>query len=446
VLVALVAAGSAYAAHRVLIGDKPPPYAPVFLGPMTLAPHDVPSDSTAIHGPELPYVVKSGEIRPGDTFSGAAERVGIPAALVDRIASRMKPVLAFSKVMPGDVFEAQFDLSGGLLRFEYQVSPVEVYVLEHGEDGEFDAFKEEFEEEMKVVWVTGTIESSLYETVIAINEDPELAMKIANEVFAWDIDFYSEAQKGDVFKVAVEKYVSGDYLIRYGRILAAEYAGGIGKKQSFFWRDPLGNAGYYNAQGVATRRVFLRSPLKYAHVTSRFGKRFHPILKRFKPHHGVDYGASTGTPVWAVADGAVASAGWNGGLGYAVKVKHSGGYTSLYGHLSKIAGGVRAGARVRQGQVVGAVGSTGLSTGPHLHFALLLDGSYVNPLRRVAPPTEPIPAKHLAAFKEAIRPWVEELEKVPAPAPTAPSFFFPPAEANAGGGLGLFSLAHDGER
>lgn len=446
-MVALVAAGAAYGAHRVLVGDKPPPYAPIFRGPTTLGPHDVLSDSTAMHGPDLPYVSKTGVIRPGDTFSGAAQRAGLPGTLVEHVAAQMKGVVSFSKVMPGDVFEAQLDLSGELRRFEYQVSPVEVYVLEKDGDGAFEAFKEEFEEEMKVVWVTGTIESSLYETVIAVNEDAELAMKIANEVFAWDIDFYSEAQRGDVFRVAVEKHVSGDYLIRYGRILAAEYAGGIGKKQSFFWRDPSGNSGYYNAHGVATRRVFLRSPLKYAHVTSRFGKRFHPILKRFKPHHGVDYGASTGTPVWAVADGAVVSAGWNGGLGNAVKVVHSGGYTSIYGHLSRVSGGVRAGTRVRQGQVVGAVGSTGLSTGPHLHFSLLHDGSYVNPLKRVAPPTEPIAARHMPAFKEAIRPWVAELEKAPPPsAPPLPSFPFPPAEASTGAGFNLFSLAQDGER
>ena len=443
VALAAAAAGS-YALHGILVGVKPPSYTPVFRGPTTLMPWDTVGEAGAANGPELPYIVKTGEIRPGDTFGGVMQTLGLSVVVVEKLASIMKGVFSFNKCRPGDAFEVRLDGNGDLLRFEYQVTPVEVYIAELGDDGRFEAYREEFEEEMKVVWVTGRIESSLYETVVAIREDPELAMKIANEVFAWDIDFYTEAQKGDVFKVAVEKHYSGDYFIRYGRILAAEYAGGVGRKQSFWFRDPSGKDGYYNAQGVATKRVFLRSPLKYAHVTSKFGTRFHPILHTFKQHHGVDYGAAIGTPVWAVADGSVVTAGVQGGLGKAVTVRHAGGYTSIYGHLSKIAG-IHAGGRVHQGQVIGNVGSTGLSTGPHLHFGLLQNGSYINPVKRVAPPTEPIPARYLAAFKEAIRPWVERLGKVETPdAPVAPAPAVTPAAGTGGFNLWLGASSADG--
>ena len=421
-------------AYRVAVGVKPPPYVPIYRGPSTLQPYDIVADVNAFHGPELPYTQKRGEIRPGDTFGGVMQELGLNALFVERLSAMMKGVFSFNKCRPGDVFEVRLDEKNEIMRFEYQVSPVEVYVAERGDDGRFEAYKEEFEEEMKVVWVTGRIESSLYDAVVSIREDPELAVKIANEVFAWDIDFYTEAQRGDVFKVAVEKHYSGDYFVKYGRILAAEYAGGVGRKQSFWWKDPAGNDGYYNAQGVATKRVFLRSPLKYAHVTSGFGTRFHPILHTFKQHHGVDYGAPIGTPVWAVADGTVVAAGAQGGLGNAVKLTHAGGYTSVYGHLSKIGGGLHAGGRVHQGQVIGNVGSTGLSTGPHLHFGLTQRGSFINPLKRVAPPTEPVAPRYMASFKQAAAPWVDRLEKVETPAgPTAPAPVAPPVVENAGG-------------
>ena len=395
-----------------LSGGGSRPIRPFYRGPSTLTPNDTISIISSMHGPELPYIEKRGEIRAGDTFGASLGRLGFSPAFMEDVQTLISGVFSFNRCRPGDFFTVRTDPQGNLLKFAYQASPIDVYVVERTDDGKFEAYKEEFEEEMRLETVVGRIDSSLYEAVTAMGEDPELAMKIANEVFAWDIDFYTEAQKGDVFKLVVEKYYSGNYFIKYGRIMAAEYAGEIGKKQAFSWRDPTGQYGYYNALGVATRRVFLRSPLKYAHVTSRFGMRFHPILGTHKMHRGVDYGAAMGTPVWAVADGVCESAGWNGGLGNAVKIRHSSGYESVYGHMSRITQGLRAGGRVRQGTVIGNVGSTGLSTGPHLHFSLLQGGKFINPLKKVAPPTEPIPAAYLAAFKEAIKPWIVRLAEI----------------------------------
>jgi len=385
---------------------------PVFRGPDTLSKGDVLFDGLEMNGPESPYNFKAGEIFRNDTFVDAMRRAGFDAAFTEDVSWKMKGVLNSGRCMPGDTFEVKTDKAGKLLRFEYRSSPVEVYVYEQGPDGRFVAYKEEFEEEKKIEWVTGKIDNSLYEAVIAAGEDPGLSMMIANEVFAWDIDFYTEAQKGDTFKIAVEKYVSGDYFIKYGRILAAEYSGNIGTKQAFYWVDPKGKGEYYNGQGIATRRVFLRSPLKYAYVTSSFGMRFHPILQKKRMHTGVDYGAAIGTPVWAIADGVVINSGYRGGLGNAVTIKHRGGYVSTYGHMSKISPKARTGKQVRQSTVIGNVGSTGLSTGPHLHFSLALNGKFINPRKKVAPPVEPIAAQYLASFKEGIKPWIEKLADV----------------------------------
>jgi murein DD-endopeptidase MepM/ murein hydrolase activator NlpD len=432
----VVVVASVVTAAVFLTRDKPGPITPKYRGPTTLTEHDTLYFTVEPHGPELPYDVKNGEILKNDTFGASMARLGYDPVFVETLSDLLRGTFSFSKCRPGDTYEVMTEKDGTLLKFAYQASPVDVYVVERAEGGRYDAYREEFQEEMRVEWVTGRIDNSLYEAVIAAGEDPSLAMQMANEVFAWDIDFYTEAQKGDFFKVAVEKYYSGDYLIRYGRIMAAEYNGQVGKKQVFFWKDPTGKDGYYSALGVAARRVFLRSPLKYAHVSSSFGRRFHPILRRAKMHNGVDYAAAIGTPVWCVCDGTVMASGYRGGLGNAVTIKHTGGYVSTYGHLSRITAGVRSGAHVKQGTVIGNVGSTGMSTGPHLHFALQQNGKFINPQKKVAPPTEPIPARFMAAFKDSIKSWVSKLDdvKVPeirvAPAVTGPES---PARAGEGG-------------
>ena len=211
-------------------------------------------------------------------------------------------------------------------------------------------------------------------------------------MLAWDVDFYQDVRGGDSLKLVVERFEADGRFWKHGEILAAEYEGKVaGRKRLFRYTDPGGDTGYYDDAGTSARRGFLKAPVPYVNLTSRFGSRRHPLLGYVRAHQGVDYGAPEGTPVWAVGDGVVTLAGWNGGCGLMVQVRHRNGFDSVYCHLSRV--NVAAGARVAQRQVVGRVGSTGLSTGPHLHYAIRQGGAYVNPLRLQFPRGEPVKAE-----------------------------------------------------
>lgn len=362
-------------------------------------------------GPISDYIEYSGRVKAGETLSVVLLRAGIEYRLAEQILLGLKGVMDFRKCKPGDEFIISVSRNtGDLISFEYSSSPLDTYVMERDGDGRFIAYKEEYEIEKRVEFIRGRIQNSLYETMERIGEDPELSIIMANEVFAWDIDFYTEVMPDDEFGVVVEKYYSGDYFVKYGKILAATYNGkSTGKKEAFYFA--VGKRGsYYNSKGVASRRVFLRSPLKYGKISSGFGKRFHPIYKKIKMHHGVDYAAPLGTPVWAVADGVVSYASTRGGYGKLVILKHRGGLETRYGHLSRFAAGIKVGTPVEQGRVIGYVGSTGVSTGPHLHFEMRLNGKVINPLKKVSPPVEPLDRKYLREFEQIVAKYKRYLE------------------------------------
>jgi murein DD-endopeptidase MepM/ murein hydrolase activator NlpD len=231
---------------------------------------------------------------------------------------------------------------------------------------------------------------------------------LAADVLAWDVDFYQDVRAGDRMRIVVEKVFADGKLLRYGEVLAAEYQGGAtGRKRLFRYTDPDGQTSYYDDDGSSARRGFLKSPLKYAHVTSKFGNRVHPVLGYTRAHEGVDYGAPVGTPVWAVGDGTVRTAGWKGGCGKAVELRHRNGFETVYCHLSAIA--VSAGKPVSQKQIIGYVGQTGLATGPHLHYAVKRGGGFVNPLQLKIPRDAPVPAKWMDDFHAKVAPLQHEL-------------------------------------
>jgi murein DD-endopeptidase MepM/ murein hydrolase activator NlpD len=222
---------------------------------------------------------------------------------------------------------------------------------------------------------TLVIENTLWDAFIKENLPLDVFVRVV-DIFAWDIDFSSETQKGDTLKILYSPS---------GIVYYAEYVGKVvGRKTAVRFMGE-----YYDENGKNLRKEFLRSPLKIYTITSGFGVRFHPILKVYRPHHGVDYGAPYGSPVYAVAEGVVKRAGWMGGYGKAVIIRHSNGFETLYGHLSSIL--VKVGDRVEQGRMIGRVGSTGLSTGPHLHFEVRKDGKLVNPLKLKFEPSKPLP-------------------------------------------------------
>jgi murein DD-endopeptidase MepM/ murein hydrolase activator NlpD len=260
----------------------------------------------------------------------------------------------------------------------------------------------------EVARVGVTIQSSLYESLQKGGEDPNLAV-LAADVLAWDVDFYQDVRTGDRMKMVVEKVFADGKLVRYGEVLAAEYDGAAtGRKRLFRYTDPDGQTSYFDDDGASARRGFLKSPLKYAHITSKFGNRRHPVLGYNRAHEGIDYGAPTGTPVWAVGDGTVRQAGWNGGCGKMVAVRHRNGLETVYCHLSSVA--VSAGKPVGQKQIIGYVGATGLATGPHLHYAVRRGGAFINPLQLKIPRDAPVPPRWLEDFRAKISPLRDRLD------------------------------------
>jgi murein DD-endopeptidase MepM/ murein hydrolase activator NlpD len=246
--------------------------------------------------------------------------------------------------------------------------------------------------------VSGTVETSLWEAFLDLNEDPQIALKLA-DVLGWEIDFVTDTRQGDTFTIIVEEWFCEGMHMGIGDVYAAKYTNKGEEYRAFRYQYSDGNVGYFNYDGKSVKRVFLKSPLNYRRISSYFtSRRFHPILKVYRPHYGVDYAAPSGTPVVSIGDGAVTYAGWNGGMGNYVEVRHNGIYSSCYGHLSRYGKGVKKGRRVAQGQVIGYVGTTGLSTGPHLDFRIKKHGSYVNPLRMDFPRTDPVPDAEFEEF------------------------------------------------
>jgi murein DD-endopeptidase MepM/ murein hydrolase activator NlpD len=376
-------------------------------------PKFVPLTEASPLGPEKDF---EGEpqidaIREGDSLSSAASRVAMSRAEVDEVVRALKGVYDFRSARPGHRFDLVRDLTGRLTWFRYMAGPRAIYHAWRDLDGTLKGLSEQVIILTQAVFVTGEIDQSLYVAMEAAGEYPWLTMLLV-DLFAWDIDFYTETQKGDRFKLIVEKeFVAGEF-IGYGRILGAEYAMANGRtNRAFFYLSPDGKtSGYYSPEGTSVRKAFLKSPIQFASITSKFGLRMHPILQYVRAHKGVDYGAPQGTAIWAVADGVVSHSSWSGGYGNLVAIRHSNGFESRYAHLSRFGQNVRAGRRVSQKQIIGYVGKTGLATGAHLHFEVLQHGKFVNPLRIAVPPSPPIPSAEMATFRETIAPVLGALE------------------------------------
>ncbi len=343
----------------------------------------------------------------GRTLLEALLSHGIGQELGGRIISALRPLVNFRRLKPEDSLEFHHDSSGGLARVVYQQGPVDV--VEAWRDGDaWTAARREVPVERRVVPVAGTLTGSLFESLEALGERAQLVLDFA-EIFAWDFDFASDSQPGDRFRMLVEKVFSGDQFVKYGRILVAEYESEGTVHTGIYFQDREGG-GYFTPAGESLRRAFLKSPLEFTRISSGYSRgRRHPILGGVRPHLAIDYAAPQGTPIWAVADGTVEFAGWHGGNGYTVTLRHRANFKTMYNHLSRFARGIRPGAPVTQRQVIGYVGSTGLSTGPHLDYRILKDGRFVNPLKQTFLPGKPIPASARAVFLEARDALLEEL-------------------------------------
>lgn len=286
-----------------------------------------------------------------------------------------------------------------LVELEISCSRVERSRASLDADGQWVGAKEEVPIVTTEEIVSGTIESSLWGALTAQGESVALVTQLV-DIFSWDIDFYSEIHKGDNFKVLVEKQFAGDDFVGYGDVLGAEFSA-AGETYRAFYNDAEERSGYFDETGNSMEKMLLKSPLKYAaNITSRFGRRRHPVLGYTRMHKGVDYGVPTGTPIWSVGEGRIVRAGLNGGYGKFVEIKHANGWVSRYAHLSRI--DVKRGQKVKQKDIIGAVGSTGMSTGPHLHYELLREGTHVNPQSQKFKRGKPLSGAALQRYLDSV--------------------------------------------
>ncbi|GMU63364.1 MAG: hypothetical protein AMXMBFR34_51270 [Myxococcaceae bacterium] len=356
-------------------------------------------------------VIKNRRIEKNQTVAKALYDAGLDDVTVNAVHGALKAAeFDFRKARPGD--QLRFVLRGGQLDvLDYRRSLLTEWQVRR--DGEkYVGKKREFEREQRVEVVELNVESSVWDAAIAAGEKPDIAVTLS-DVFAWDIDFYRDVQKGDRMRAVIEKTFHKGRLLDYGNVLAAEYVGSsVGTRRSFHYRMPDGTESYFMQDGSSARKTFLKSPLKYAHVTSRFGGRHHPILNYYSNHNGVDYHAPVGTPVWAVADGTVTRAGYETGGGNTVCVKHVMSFETCYLHLSKIS--VKVGQKVSQKAVIAESGNTGkLTTGPHLHFGMKRGGGWVNPLNQNFPRADPLPKALLPDFQAQIADALTKLDASP---------------------------------
>jgi murein DD-endopeptidase MepM/ murein hydrolase activator NlpD len=350
-----------------------------------------------------------------DTLGALLARAGVGGESARAVVSALAPVADPRRLRPLDRVSLRL-VAGQVARLALSRdrddgAPETVLVTPDGNGG-FQVTTATPDVSVEVARLSGTVRGSLYESLVSRGEQPALINAFV-EVFDSQVDFYREVQNGDTFKALVEKRYVGGRFIGYGRVLAAEYRQAARTIRGFHHQARDGSSGHFDEGGRSLLTAFLKTPMEFTRITSRYGMRLHPVLKEHKHHNGVDYGAPKGTPVWTVADGRVTVASYQGACGNQVLVQHGNGVVTGYCHLSRFGAGIRVGARVTQKQVVGYVGNTGRSTGPHLHFLVTRDGHHVNPSKLESPRKAALHGEERERFRAAARGLAAELDAVP---------------------------------
>ena len=346
-----------------------------------------------------PYDVQRDTVRPNQNLSGILQNAGVPYGKIQKAVEQCDGVFDVRKIRAGNPYSLIGNPCSpdGVQYFVYERSPSDFVVFDLGE--RVRVFQGRKPITVRTRAFSGVIRSSLWNAFSESNIDFDLAMELA-EIYAWTLDFF-HFQKGDRFRFIVEERHVDGHVVGYGRILAARIHHRDRPFYAFYFEEtPGGKGDYYDENGQSLRKAFLKAPLKYVRISSGYSpRRLHPILNEYKPHRGIDYAAPTGTPVLAVGDGRVEKVGYGRGRGRYIQIRHNQQYMTQYLHLSDVADGIEVGARVRQGDVIGAVGSTGLATGPHLDFRFWDNGKAVNFLEQDLPAADPIDPEALARFE-----------------------------------------------
>lgn len=341
------------------------------------------------------FNVVTGKIKMNSFISDLLLQYGVSMQKIDQVLSNSRTIFDVRKVQPGSNYAVYCDKDSMkakylLLEHDRYTS----YVFSFNDSLNITPFKKTVTTEIR--YASGTINSSLWDAMMDGGMPASLAVGLG-EIFQWSVDFFG-LQKGDHFKVIYEEKMIDDKAVGTGKILTAQFtSSGVTYTAIPFVQD--GTESYFDENGKSLRKAFLKAPLKFQRISSRYStSRLHPILKIRRPHLGVDYAAPIGTEVHTIGDGKVISVTFSGGEGRMVKIKHNSTYTTAYMHLSRFGQGITPGATVRQGQIIGYVGSSGLSTGPHLDFRFYQNGSAIDPLKVIAPPSDPVAEKNLADF------------------------------------------------
>lgn len=341
-------------------------------------------------------------IQPGDTLTSLLARADISQQTALNI-SRLKQGRKLRVLVPGRNMRIQVsdDSTPRLLGLDYPLNSEKVLSLRLDDDEKYSILIHQPQFEHRIRFSTGVVESSLYEAALDANLTDNLTMQLA-EIFGWDIDFALDIRQGDSFSVLYdEQYLRGEK-VGDGVILAAEFSNRGKHYRAVRFVDKGGRAHYYDAKGKSLRKAFLRTPVDFRRISSRFGSRYHPVHKKVKRHKGVDYAAKPGTPIRATGDGKIVLRGRKGGYGKTIIVRHGNVYSTLYAHMRSYARGMRPGRYIRQGQIIGYVGQTGTATGPHLHYEFRLHGVHRNPLTVRLPDAQPINHRYRKQFEQLL--------------------------------------------
>lgn len=360
--------------------------------------------------PEPDPLTKTVVVANGDTLSTVFSRVGLSPSVMHAVLSSSKDAKQLSRLRIGQSLEFQLTEQGELASLRSKLNSLETLALEKTSDG-YTFKKEQIKPEVASVYARGEIDSSLFLAAKRAGLSHNLTMDLAN-VFGYDIDFALDIRKGDSFEVIYEEKTVEGRRIGTGNILAARFTNRGKTYSAVRYTNKDGATSYYNADGTSMRKAFIRTPVDFARISSRFSNgRKHPILNKIRAHKGVDYAAPHGTPIKSAGDGKVLLAGRKGGYGNTVIIQHGQRYRTLYAHMQGFAKGVRNGSSVKQGQIIGYIGTTGLSTGPHLHYEFQVDGVHVDPLGLKLPMADPIAQNEKSRFMQLSQPLMARMDE-----------------------------------
>ncbi|MFZ3153870.1 peptidoglycan DD-metalloendopeptidase family protein [Pseudomonas sp.] len=371
---------------------------------------DEPQAAQVEESPETNPLHRIVRVENGDTLSTVFAKVGLSATTLHEVINSSKEAKQLTRLKVGQALEFKLSPDGQLESLHSKLSDLESIVLAKSEKG-FSFERELVKPEVQTTYSHGVINSSLFLSAKRAGLSHSLTMDLAN-VFGYDIDFAMDIREGDEFELIYEKKVVNGKQVGTGNILSARFTNRGKTYTAVRYTNKQGNSSYYNANGESMRKAFIRTPVDFARISSRFSTgRRHPVLNKIRAHKGVDYAAPRGTPIKAAGDGRITLAGRHGGYGNAVIIQHGQRYRTLYAHMNGFAKGIRSGSNVKQGQIIGYIGTTGLSTGPHLHYEFQVNGVHVDPLSQKLPMADPIAGSEKARFMQLSKPLMAQMDK-----------------------------------